>query len=82
MEGKEKKNKKSGTGSLNNVCMLHVVCDNQKGRGHRDRVQQCFVIVVFSEEGGTFNSTKGRVTVRVGGVGGGRGGRGEQGDGV
>lgn len=36
---------------------------------HEIQVQQCFCRSVF-EEGGTFNSTKGRATVRVGHGGG------------
>lgn len=61
------------------MSVYYIKCAMTKREGHlekgpQNQVQQCFV-VVFLKEGGTFNSTKGRVTVRVGDGG-------EQGEGV
>lgn len=56
---------------INNVCLLHLVCSDQKGRTFGKGATKSGATVlcrsVFFEEGGTFNSTKGKVTVQVGG---------------
>lgn len=63
---------------INNVCILHLVCNDQmEGHLEQGATNSGATVLCRSvfEEGGTFNSTKGKVTVRVGDGG-------EQGEGV